>query len=159
MDALDIISLEDAKKELVMTGISDRDAEIESIIKSAIAWVEKYTDYRLYNRDEIINAVFCKNNLTQYPISITSVKNSDDEDVTYTQKNGVLSLIIDCPEQSVITANVGYTENEVDDIPQPLIRAAYKLITYLFENKDAYTVGLPLDIQLLLNQYRRSATI
>lgn len=157
MDALNIITLEDAKAELVMTGIDDRDAEIERLIKTAIAMVEQYTCYRLYERTEVFNTIGCHTSLPYYPIEIDDVINADGNDVTYTQKNQSLSILISCPAQSVIGATVGY--DDVTNIPQPLISAAYKIITYLFENKDAYEVGLPIDIQLMLNPYRRSATI
>lgn len=158
MTPLDVITLAEAKKELVVDAdYTDRDTEITRLIKTAISWVEQYTCYRLWQRTEVFNAIGCHTDLPYYPITIDSVKDSDDEDVTYTQKNGALSIVVSCPAQSVINATVGFSD--VTDIPQPLVSASYKLITYLFENKDTYSVDLPIDIQLMLNQYRRSATI
>lgn len=157
MDALNVITLDEAKAELVMTGIDDRNTEITRLIKTAVSLVEQYTCYRLYERIESFNAIGCHNNLPYYPIVIDDVKNSDGDDVTYTEKKATLAIVITCPVQSVINAIVGY--DDVTDIPQPLVSAAYKIITYLFENKDAYSVDLPIDIQLMLNPYRRSATI
>jgi len=158
MTALDVISLEEAKAELVMTGIDDRDAEITRLIKTAIALVEKYTDYYLYEREITIDLTGCKTDITKYPITIVSVKHETD-DLSYSIRQKVLSIDLTCYdwEDGIITANVGF--DDVTDIPQPLIDAAYKIITYLFENKDVYSAELPLDIQLMLNQYRRSATI
>lgn len=158
MDALDVISLDDAKAYLVMTGISDRDTEITRLIKTAIALVEKYTDHYLYEREITIDLTCSHTNITKYPFELVSVKR-DTDDLTYNIYQKVLSINLVCYDwkDGVITANVGY--DDVTDIPQPLVSAAYKIITYLFENKDAYTAELPLDIQMMINQYRRSATI
>lgn len=158
MSPLEVISLDDAKAYLVMTGISDRDAEITRLIKTAIALVEKYTDHYLYEREITIDLTCSTTNITKYPFEVVSVKR-ETTDLTYNIYQKVLSINLVCHDwkDGLITANVGY--GDVTDIPQPLVSAAYKIITYLFENKDAYTAELPLDIQMMINQYRRSATI
>jgi len=157
MTALDVITLEQAKAELVMTGISDRDAEITRLIQTAIGWVEQYTCYRLYERVETFIAYGCETVLPYYPITIDGVDHDGSAYANYKEKFLPLGLRIICPSQSTITATVGYSD--VGEIPAPLIEAAYKLITYLFENKDVYSVQLPVDVQILINQYRRSPTI
>lgn len=157
MNPFDVISLIQAKSYLVMEGISDRDAEIRGLIETSISLVERYTCYRLYERPETFIATTCHTELNYYPVAIESVKNSNGDDVKYTSKYAPLSLNITVPSQSIITATVGY--DDVANIPSPLISAAYKMITYLFENKDAYSVSLPMDVQLLLNQFRRSPSI
>lgn len=153
---LDVISLQQAKDHLVID-FNDFDAQITGLISTAISLVEQYTDYRLYQRAETIYATSCKTNITIYPIVIVSVVDKDDAQVMdYRTRNLPLSITLYVPNQSVITANVGYAS--IADIPHSLVSAAYKIITYLFENKDAYGATIPYDVQLLLNQFRRSAT-
>lgn len=142
-----------------MTGIDDRDAEIELLIKTAVSMVEKYTCYYLYQRTETFVTYLAKTELPYYPITIDSVVNEDNEAVTYTEKVYPLQLVLTCPKDSTVTMTVGYTEADLANIPQNLIAACYKWITYLFENKDIYAMDMPLDVQLMLNQFRRSATI
>ena len=158
MDALDVITLLDAKKELVVDATyTDRDAEITRLIQTAVAWVEQYTCYKLYERVETFIAYGWYTELPYYPIEVTGVVHDGEAYPNYTEKQLPLGLWVGAPNQSVITANVGYTSAAL--IPQPLISACYKIITYLFENKDAYSIGLPVDVQVLINQYRRSATV
>jgi hypothetical protein len=156
MTPLNVISLQQAKDYLVID-YPDRDQEITRLIETAIAQVEQYTCYRLYEREETFFAYGYCTNLPYCPIVIDSVKNSDGDTVNYTETANPLAINLLCKPQSIITATVGYSD--ISDIPPPLIQAAYKLITYLADNKDMYTVQLPVDVQMLLNQWRRSATI
>lgn len=159
MTSLDVITLEQAKTYLVMDGIGGRDAEITMLIKSAVSLVEKYTDYRLYQRSEEFVTYSSITSLTIYPVSITSVKNSDGANIPYRTTQSPLQLNLFCAKNASVVLQVGYAQADIGNIPQNLITACYKIITYLFENKDAYEVGLPMDVQLLLNEFRRSATI
>jgi hypothetical protein len=159
MNALNVITLAQAKTYLDMTGIDGRDAEIETLIKTAVSLVEKYTDYRLYEREETFVTYGCKTEISAYPVTIDSVVDEDDAAVTYTERVYPLSLVLTAPKDSTVTMTVGYAEADIANIPQNLIQACYKWVTYLFENKDIYEVNMPLDVQLLLNQSRRSATI
>lgn len=156
MTPLDIISLEQAKAELVMTGIDDRDAEITRLIETAIAWVEKYTSYYLYQRNLSFTAYGYETFLPFYPITVTGVTYEGEPYTKYKEKLYPLELRVTAPPQSTIEATVGFAN--VSDIPPPLIEAAYKLIVYLFNNKDIYMATLPMDVQVLLNQFRRSPT-
>lgn len=155
MTALDVISVEQAKAYLRVDFDTDDDL-ITSLIQTSVAWVEQYTCYRLFERVELFIAYNCKTGLPYYPIEVTSVEYDGDEQDIVT-KNRPLELVVECKKDSVITATVGYSD--VADIPAPLLTACYKLITYLYENRDAYGATLPVDVQLLINQYRRSATI
>jgi hypothetical protein len=158
-DALTVLPLDYVKKEVLSVDLSDtwRDNDITRCIKTSVAWVERYTDYALYERDVTINAVGCKTEIATYPIVITGVVNEDDAPVVdYKTRTQPLSITLYVPDQSVISATIGY--DDVTDIPQPLISAAEKLIVYLFEQKDSYSVSLPIDIQILINEYRRSPT-
>ena len=54
----------------------------------------------------------------------------------------------------MITANVGYANKA--DVPSLLVDAAFKLLTYLSENRDLYSVGMPMDVQFMINKMRRN---
>lgn len=147
MGPLDVISLAQAKDFLVID-YPDRDAEIERHIKSAIAYIEKYTNVMMYNREKSYTMYGCSTEVYDFPITL--------DDTTIKTHQNVLSLTVYGKSGTAFSANVGYSD--VNNIPPDLIEAAYKLIVYLTENKDIYTAGLPMDIQLLINKHRRSAT-
>jgi uncharacterized phiE125 gp8 family phage protein len=165
MTELDVISLASAKNWLSIDD-NDSDADITRLIKTAIAWVETYTCYRLWQRQEVVTAFGETTFLSQYPVAIDSVKNSLGADQTYYTRQYATKLKITTGytpnftleptynSQNTITLTVGY--DDVTKIPNPLIDACYKLITYLFENRDAYQAALPSDVQILINQYRRA---
>lgn len=158
MDQLSVISLAQAKNHLVVLNDTFYDAQITGIIKTAVGMVEQYTDYRLYERTVTIPLVSCKQDIALYPITITGVV-KDSTAQTYKVVRRTLSIIVECSTwcDSVVNATVGYDEDA--DIPQPLIGACYKIITYLFENKDAYEATIPYDVQCMINQWRRSCSI
>lgn len=163
--ALDVISVDQAKNWLEVD-FPDKDADIERLIKSAIAWVEKYTCHLLFQREVTIPVTSSRTAIAFWPIDANTLEMKDAKGNTITTmvSYGTLKTYV-CygafksyaPGTNVITATMGY-EN-VNDIPPPLIEAAYKLIVYLYENHSAYSSTLPVDIQLLINPYRRSATI
>jgi hypothetical protein len=148
MNALDVISLADAKEFLVVD-FPDKDTEITRHIKSAVSIVERYTCYNLYQRDIVYQIGRCgRTEVYDYPVAFPNG--------TVTEAR-VLSVILKGSANSTVNATTGYTD--VTQIPENLIDACYKLITYLFENKDVYEANLPGDVQLMINQFRRSATI
>lgn len=147
MTALDVITLEQAKEFLVID-FPDRDEEITRNIKSAISYIERYTNVMTYEREKSYTLTGCSLEIYDAPISlITTVS---------IVKHNVLSITVFGKSGDTILATVGH--NNVDDIPEDLISAAYILISYLTENKGLYPAELPWDIQILLNQQRRSAT-
>lgn len=147
MTELDIISLQSAKDFLVVD-YDDRDQEITRHIKAAVAWIERYTKVMLYQRDKTYTLNGCSLEIYDFPLTISG---------DWKTKGNVLSTTVYGQAGDSFTASVGY--DTADSVPTPLIEAAYKLILYLFENKDVYTAVLPMDVQVLVNQYRRSATI
>lgn len=149
MNALDVISLDSAKKWLqIHEGDDYDDVHIQRLIKTAVNWVEQYTSYRLYQRLETITAIAYDTYLAQYPIEISAVT------ADYTVTNEPTKVKISAPIGTSITLLVGY--DDVTDIPSPLVDGCYKLITYLYQNRDAYSYPMPTDIQMLINQYRRA---
>jgi len=152
MTALDVITLEEAKQALVVD-FPDQNDFIMRLIQTSVARVEQYTCYTLYARDvEITSNCNRENSLSTFPIEITGVTN-DGNEVEYKVRKGALKTYVECAPYSTIAATIGYTDRT--EIPAPLIDACYKIITYLYQNRDAYASQLPNDIQLLLNQYRR----
>lgn len=148
MNALNVISLETAKINLVVD-YPDRDLEITGLIKAAVASIEKYTNVMLYERNKTYKIDGCSLEVYDFPLTISTTG--------LKIKENVLSTTIYGSNGTSISAKVGFTS--VPDDYLPLVEACNKYITYLYENKDAYSSSLPIDIQLMLNQFRRSATI
>lgn len=149
MDALDVISLADAK-EYLRVDYTDQDGVITRNIKSAISLIEQYTDVYLYERERTYALLGCSLEIYDSPLVWTGISPEKT-------KQQAMSVIVYGKSGDTFAANIGYSDKA--DIPQNLLDACYKLITYLFENRDSYSVSLPLDVQMLVNQYRRSATI
>lgn len=170
MTPLDIITLDQAKTHLVVLNDDFYDTQITGIIKTAISMVEQYTGYYMYQRAKSYPITSEQTSITDFPLQITGITDTSGNPVssfnigitigsldTYVSYWGWYDGCYGQNGTAMVNALVGYTA--ADDIPNPLIGAAYKIITYLFENKDAYASTLPYDIQLMLNQYRRSASI
>ena len=151
MDALCIISLSEAKENL-RVDYSDDDAMISRLIKTSIDWVERYTSNILYERNRIEQSDGCEITVYDYPVAVLSVE-KDGNPVEYTTQKRSDRLLIQAPKGAIVTLKVGYSDTR--EVPGTLIEACHKLITYLYENRDAYSMGIPVDIQGLINQYRR----
>ena len=150
MSYLSVISVEQARNWLSAVD----DDGLDRLIKAAIDWVENYTSYRLYQRVETIPNSRCEQSIAWYPIIISGVTYQDGSAAKYEKYVLPTKLKIKCPWNSIISLQTGYTSPA--DIPGPLVEACYKLITYLSENRDMYQVGMPTDVQMLINQYRRA---
>jgi hypothetical protein len=183
MDALDIISLAMAKN-WISVDVTDTqwDEDIGRLIRTAIDRVERYTSWRLYQRTETlynrqqpyynpanyfppagsgewhgstgVRSVPGGLSIYLFPFTITSVKDSNGADVTYTTVIQPLKTLLYALPNSIITLQTGFTD--VTKIPQTFIDAALKLITDMFENRDNYTTSMPTEVQYMLNQYRRA---
>lgn len=150
MNALDIITVDQAKLWL-----SAPDTEhLERLIKSAINFVEVYTGHTLVEKDTVVQIPCPGYGLKQYPMVIESVKNSDGDNVSYKTTKGVYRTYIFAPAGSYVTLTVGYAT--LDEIPGMLVEVAYKMLTYLYENRDIYVASIPQDYQLMINKYRRN---
>lgn len=181
MGPLDVITVAQAKNWLIVEDSVD-DADIERLIKTAVAWVETYTCYRFYQRTEIaysfqapgfnpanyfpptgsgewtgtsgIRVTPTGVSVYAYPVTITSVKDQNNADAFYTTQYNPLKILIFTGPNCLITLQTGYADPA--SAPAPLLDACYKLITYLYNNRDMYPTNLPTDLQMLLNQYRRA---
>lgn len=182
MGPTDVISLASAKGWLnIDYADSITDTQVTRLINTAVAWVENNTCHLLYQRPEVITVINGNyynpanafppldsagwrfggirhaskgTSVYIYPFTVTSVQDGSGNDINYQSYLNALKTIFQAPYGSVITLNAGYANS--DYIPSALIDACYKLITYLYENRDMYAVSYPTDIQFLINQYRRA---
>lgn len=185
MDALDVISLASVKSWLNVDEVdTSQDEAITRLIKSSVDWVEKYTAWRFYQREEVVynrqGPFFNQANyfpqvgygewngtgrikhvpgglsIYLYPFTITSVKDKDGNAAQYTTVINALKTLLYALPNSIITLQTGFASADIGKIPPPLIDACYKWITYFFENRDMYNVQTPTDLNMMLNQYRRA---
>lgn len=147
MTALDVISLQSAK-DYLRVDYSEDDAIITRLIKASVSRIEQYTNYKLYQRDVVYNMYGCELEIYDFPITL---------DTTLKTRQNVLSVTVFGRGGDVINASVGYSL--VAGVPEDLLTACYMLITAMYENRDVYSLDLPLTIQGLINQYRRSPSI
>jgi len=150
MEAIDIITVDQAKNWLSAPDTSD----LKRLIESAINFVEIYTGHSLVEKEKTVQIPCYGYGLKFFPMKIVSVQNSEDQAVSYKTRQGVFNTYIDAPIGSYVKMTLGY-EN-LEDIPGMLVEVAYKMLTYLYENRDIYTASLPQDFQVMINKYRRN---
>lgn len=185
MTALDVVTLQEAK-DFLRTDFADDDALITGLINSAVGLVEQTTNYRLYQRNEVIymTGKFCYV-AYQYPLNSASVVNQDSADTTVWSPKlhyETLRIIIGWAQgfwywdawesfftnytytlhssrttTFILTLDVGYTDTT--QIPTDLITAIKQIISFTYENRDMTKLDLPSNITLLLANYRRFATL
>lgn len=148
MTALDILPLEDVKA-FVNVDFDDYNAQLTRHINSAVSFIEKYTNVMLYNRNVTYTLNGCSLEIYDAPFAFIGTEPK--------HKQNALSITVYGTSGDVISASIGY--NSLAEVPGELVEACYKVVLYLFENRDIYTAGLPWDLQLLINPYVRSATI
>lgn len=135
-----MVTLQDLKDYLNIDYDND-DSKLDRKLKSAIRIVERYTNHSLRNRvDKIVS-----NGLPiQYffsPIErITGAKEVCYNDVSatiYSKSGDTIEIILG-----------------VSDEPN-LDEAVLRIASSLYENIEISEITLPLDVQLLINQFRR----
>lgn len=179
MNALSVLSLSDAK-DYLKVDFSDDDELITALISTAVAQVEKNTEYRLYQRNEIVLTSKYEYTAFQYPLNSAAVIAQDSANTTnFPIKTNYETLranlfwgtgfsyrdfntqffsndtynIHGCPITYVLTLDVGYTD--VTLIPDDLITAVMQIIVFLYENRDMTKLQLPDNIMLLCQPYKR----
>lgn len=181
MDALDVLSLEDAKAYLKVD-FDDDDDLIESLIKAAVSLVEKTTEYRLYKRNEVIQTSKIGYTAFQFPLNGASVEAMDSQG-TYTIQTRYETLrtllfwgngywytsyedqffnpntygLSGCVTNYTLTLDVGYADTA--DVPTDLLTAIKQIITFTYENRNESKLELPSNISMLMAPYRRFATL
>lgn len=144
------VTLQQAK-EWLRVDFNDDDDLILGLIDAAEGWVETYTCHVLSPKDVVLKGGSrgCINDVYLFPI------NSVPEGVTYSVY--ALCTSFNLRRDEDVTINVGYTN--VADIPKQLLTVVKKLVVYYYEQRDVYTVELPNDVQILVNQLRRAIAV
>lgn len=150
MEPTEIITIESAKDWL-----STKDeTHLPRLIKSALDWVESYTGHSLYSKP-VVEKMQCGHHLiSHYPFVIMAVRDPQGNAVEYTYSNSVYDVCINAPAGSIIHGVKGYTN--MFDIPSVLIDAAYKMLTYMYENRDVYASQAPTDVKNMVSKLRRN---
>lgn len=183
MTPLDVLSLADAKLFLKVD-FSDDDDLITSLINGAVGLVESFTNYRLYQRSEIINLSRVEYEAFQFPLNSYSVAAIDSADTnTYIIQPIYFTLrtvlfwgngfwyqgynegfynpdvynVHGCPTNFTLTLNVGYTDAAL--IPNDLITAVKIIINKSYEDRTITNEQLLNNVSLMLAPYRRYATV
>ncbi|PTX14453.1 gp6-like head-tail connector protein [Pontibacter mucosus] len=151
--ALDLITLEEAKAHLAVD-FPAHDMLITRLIHTAVALIEKRTQHMLYEREET-RRIKSGYELYDYPATVDTL--GDGLDYQAEEHAGYTRLYFGSTRPEVVTLTLGYAEKE--QVPEPLISACYKLLTYLFEHRDTYQAELPSDVYLMIRPYQRYATI
>lgn len=150
---LDIITLARAKNYLrVDDTLTEDDAEIESMIKAAFLFIERYTCH-LFGARELSQLVPPK--IYKYPINSIEGVTEDDWD-NYYQRN----LDYYCQENAstrpvLTTFNAGYVN--IEDVPEDFIQAALQIIKvwYFESQKQVNETLIPVSVRQVLDTYRR----
>lgn len=150
MEATEIITPEQAKNWLSANNTED----LPRLIASALDFVQTYTGHTLIGYDKTIQTPCYAYGIRLYPIIINSVKNVNGDVLEYKTRQTTYNTYIDAPIGSLVNLTVGY--QTVAEIPPMLVEVAYKMLTYLYENRDIYIASLPQDFQIMINKYRRN---
>jgi hypothetical protein len=147
---LDVITLAQAKLYLkVDSGQTATDAEITSMIKSSLSFIEKRTNHifktvtKVYYQD---CALVNKATVYDYPI----VPTVPPMDIVYKRNKAVVPTV-----DGFVTLTLGYTS--VADIPNELIDAALQIIKVWFyeSEKQENTTLIPLSVLQAIDVNRR----
>lgn len=151
---LDIISLNRAKIYLrIDDGMNEDDAEIESMIKGAFLWIERYTCH-LFGERTLEQWVPPK--IYKYPINeilepVITVPNWNN----YYQQN--LDMLFDeyRHERRLFKFKAGYIN--VEDVPDDFIQAALQILKvwYYESEKQENSTLIPISVRQVLDTYRR----
>ena len=151
MAYLDIISLSEAKIYLrIDDDLSEDDAQINRMIKGALSYVERYTNYILFAKNKEYRLINGCVTVYDYPINSEVTADLDVEYKTL-HTNYTLGTSND-----LISLNVGYVD--CDDIPQELIEVAYEILELMYYEKEtnkSHLNSLNSLSTMILNNYKR----
>lgn len=134
-----MVTIDDLKDELLITWSQD-DAKLTRKLNAAINIVERYTNRSLVSKIVTRRSNGCPIEFYGSPI----------EDITGATQVEYTSLgaMIYAPSGSVVSIGLG--ESDITALDEAVLRIA----ATLYENGEISEVTLPLDVQLLINQYR-----
>ena len=143
MAYIDVLTLAQAKTFLrIDDTLSDDDAQITQMIKSALSTIERRTNVLVYARSK--SYLFQDYEVRVYDFPINSLTSPSDIYTTNNKAN--LKLVL----------NVGYA-NPLD-VPSELIDAALQLVKYMYYEAETNTASkgnIPYWIQEMINQHKR----
>lgn len=148
---LDLISVARAKVYLrIDDGMNEDDYEIESMIKGAFQFIERYTNHLFGARDK---SQYVPPKIYDYPINSISPIPEDDWN-NYYQRN-MDKYCEDYPVPVLTTYNAGYIN--VEDVPQDFIQSALQIIKvwYYEAEKQENSTMVPISVRQVLDTYRR----
>lgn len=146
MSYLDVISLQRAKDYLrVDIYFNDDDAQIESMIKASLRFIEKKTNHIMFEQDKTYTGV-CQVKVYDFPINSIVT--------TPTPFNVNYSLFKIFPNDKEVVLNVGYA---VGEVPEDLIEVALQMIKvwYYESEKQVNTTLIPMSVHEVLDIYKR----
>jgi hypothetical protein len=146
MSYLNVITLERAKNYLrIDLGNSDDDAEIISMIKASLRFIEKRTNHIMFEQNKTYTG-FCQVKVYDFPINSIVT--------TPTPFNVNYSLFKIFPNDKEVVLNVGYA---VSEVPEDLIEAALQMIKvwYYESEKQVNTTLIPMSVHEVLDIYKR----
>jgi len=167
------VSLETAKLQLRVDH-PDEDALIQTMIAAAARRIENYIGIPLVARDEKFSFdCFSSSGLELHLRPVNSVDNiayvdQDGENQTLDAHRVVREKIYPLrgehfptalsPSEIVVTANVGYEEDD-NPIPETILQAQLLLLSHYYTNREAVITGtiasdLPLGVADLLSEFR-----
>lgn len=138
-----MVTLDQLKEDLRVDFSAD-DAILQRNLDAAIAIVEKYTGYSMFAKSVPYRAVI-GHKFKVYMSPIESVTGA-----TYEQCNNYTVIKPTSTNVTVEYGAVGYAN---------LNKAVLRIAADLYENVEISEVTLPVDIQLMLNQYRNDSFI
>ena len=148
-DYIDVISLAQAKLYLKIDALqTETDAEIISMIKSSLSFIEKRTGHIFKTRNKTYYSCALVNSVIVYDYPIDNAITLYD--IQYRQTNAIVPTV----DGSVILT-LGYSD--IDDIPNELIDAALQLIKVWFYESETQSNStlIPLSVMQAIDVNRR----
>jgi len=148
-DYIDVISLAQAKLYLKIDTLqTETDAEITSMIKSSLSFIEKRTGHIFKTRNKIYYSCALVNSVIVYDYPIDNTVTLLD--IQYRQTNAIVPTI-----DGSVVLTLGYSD--IDDIPNELIDAALQLIKVWFYESETQSNStlIPLSVMQAIDVNRR----
>lgn len=166
MSYLTVLPLADMKSYLrIDDAQNETDAEITSMIKSAMRWIENHTNHIFYDQSKTYDIRDNCVRVYDYPInSVTKALDDEDTDITltyktnYTKTDKSLYTLYEINEADAVklVLDVGYADPA--DVPDDLIDLAkviVKVMYYEQESDLSFKEMLPYWAKELLESRRR----
>jgi hypothetical protein len=153
MAYIDVLTLAQAKTFLrIDDTLSDDDAQITQMIKSALSTIERRTNVLVYARSK--SYLFQDYEVRVYDFPINSLTSPSDAVLVEKELHSIYSTNNTANLKLVL--NVGYT-NPLD-VPSELIDAALQLVKYMYYEAETNTASkgnIPYWIQEMIDQHKR----